>query len=78
MLKVMKAYFELERLVREVKKRLNDDAFILAVSDHGFQISTDGTPEHNTVSFYSFNRNVSWRPGKMTDFANFITKLLKA
>ena len=77
-LKVMKAYFELEKLVYEVKKKLDDECFILVVSDHGFRLSAGRIPEHSTVSFYSFNRDVPWRPNKISDFASFIIRLLKS
>lgn len=75
-LKVLKAYFEISKLVSDIKGKLNDNCCLLIVSDHGFQLS-NGEPEHSTIAFYSFNINPPYKPKKITDFAKLINELLK-
>jgi predicted AlkP superfamily pyrophosphatase or phosphodiesterase len=67
-LKVMKAYFELNRLAAKVKEMIPEDTLFIIVSDHGMEPGG----YHSPRAFYSFNKDPGWRPRKITDFFHFI------
>ena len=71
-LKIMKAYFELDRLAARVKKVAPEGTLFIIVSDHGME--HEG--HHSPRAFYSFNIDLGWRPKKITDYFNFILSVL--
>jgi len=71
-LKIMKAYFELNRLAVRVKEMVSKDTLFMIVSDHGMEPG-DG---HSPRAFYSFNIDLEWRPRKITDYFNFILSIM--
>ena len=74
--KMLKTYTRLDTLAQRIRQNLKKDTFFLIVSDHGMKLSSDGYPEHSNRAFYSFNRNIKWRPQNILDYANFIKSLL--
>ena len=75
----LKAYLDLDMLVKEVKKRLSNDTIMLIVSDHGMKPMPDGTGDHTDRGFWSLSADIPWfRPRKATDFYTYIVKLLSS
>ncbi|RLG72248.1 MAG: hypothetical protein DRO23_10740 [Thermoprotei archaeon] len=76
--KLMKAYFALDRLAKEIRASIDKDVFLLIVSDHGMKLMSDGTGDHSESGFYSISKPIEWfKPKKITDFYNLILKLVK-
>lgn len=71
-LKVMKAYFELNRLTAKVKEMIPRNTLLIIVSDHGMEPGG----RHSPRAFYSFNVDPRWRPRKITDYFNFVASML--
>jgi len=70
-LKIMKAYFELNRLAARVKKMVPKDTLFMIASDHGMELGG----HHSPRAFYSFNIDPGWRPRKITEYFNFIVSI---
>jgi len=74
---LLKCYLELDRLVKNLRDRLDSDTFILVVSDHGMKPMPDGTGDHSEYGFWSINRDYSWfNPQRITDFYHLILRVL--
>ena len=71
-LKMLKTYLELAKLAKKLSTRMCDKTLFMIVSDHG--IKPDG--EHSNKAFYSFSKDISWKPKRITDYYYFITDLL--
>ncbi len=69
--KLVQIYKEMDKFAGEVKKRLDDSAFILIVSDHGMKRGM-----HVPRSFYSTNIKPVFTPKKITDFYKMIERTL--
>lgn len=74
-LKIFKTYVELNRLALEASKRIDDETLLIIVSDHGMMPGEHGG-EHSPRAYYSFNKDIEWRPKKITDYYYFIKKIL--
>lgn len=73
-LEVMKAYFWLNSVAYKVNKLINPETDILIiVSDHGMNI--DGS--HSPRAFYSFSKNLNFKPKSITDFCNLVKNLIE-
>ena len=75
-LKMMKVYFELNRLTGKLYKyvtSLFDDVVFLIISDHGMTVSEDGVSgRHTCYAFWSLNIDENWKP---KDFTHFFYKI---
>ena len=76
---LLKAYFDLNALAKEVKRCVSDDTLTLIVSDHGMKPMPDGTGDHTDRGFWSLSANIPWfRPRRATDFFSYITRLFSS
>lgn len=64
---IQSLYMDLDRFVKELKKKIDGD--LLIVSDHGFDFETE---THSLKGFYSMNRKINFEPRKITDFYNLL------
>jgi len=71
-LRIMKAYFELDRFAAQVKEMIPKNTLLMIVSDHGMEVGG----HHSPRAFYSFNIDPEWRPRRITDYFNFIISIL--
>jgi hypothetical protein len=77
-LELFKAYLDLVKIVNRAKKMLDDEVFILIMSDHGMKPMPDGTGDHSDHGFWSINRDWEWfNPVKATDFYPLVKKVLE-
>jgi len=60
-LRIMKAYFELDRLVAQVKEMIPKNTLLMIVSDHGVEAGG----HHSPKAFYSFNIDPEWKPRRI-------------
>ena len=60
--------------VRKIAKHTPPDTLILIVSDHGI----DENGLHYPKAFWSLNKEVGWRPNKITDFYKLILELYRS
>ena len=76
---LMNAYLDLDRLAKSLKQELgNEPTYILIISDHGMQDSSDGvTGNHSTHAFWSQNINDDWVPKDFTDYKTRIIEMSK-
>lgn len=75
-IKMLKAYLELNRLASMVSRLINDKTLLMIVSDHGMMPGESGG-EHSPRAYYSFNKDINWRPKKITDYFHFIKEILQ-
>jgi len=71
-LKILKAYLELDRLATNLKTMVGDDTLFIIVSDHGMMPGG----KHSDRAFYSFSNDIARRPNKIEDFYLLIIDLL--
>jgi predicted AlkP superfamily pyrophosphatase or phosphodiesterase len=73
--KMAKGYLDCELLAQKISEQIDDDTTLMIVSDHGMT-TVDNIPAHSSHAFYSFNRNVDWKPESILNFADFVKKHL--
>ncbi len=57
---LMRTYFELDKLARELKRMVPKDTLFLIISDHGMQPNEDGiTGDHSDRAFWSINADLN-------------------
>lgn len=74
-IKFMSIYFHLNRLVKRIKEKLENNMLFMIVSDHGTDLSPGG--HHSDHAFFSVNKEVEWKPESILDYAPFIKNVLK-
>lgn len=75
-IKMIKAYMELNKLATEVSRRINDKTLLIIVSDHGMASGKHGG-EHSPKAYYSLNKDIKWKPEKITDYYHLIKEILR-
>lgn len=70
-------YRKLNLLAYNVNRACPQDTLLIIVSDHGIRFLPDGTGTHTTYAFYSFNKQIKWKPKRITEFYQFITGYVK-
>jgi len=70
--KIIKLYKKLDKLVGEVRKRLDENTLCLVLSDHGT------IDDHTKYGFYSSNIPLGLNNPKMTDFCYLVLKLISS
>lgn len=73
--KMAKAYLDCELLAQKISEYIGEEATLMIVSDHGMT-TVEGIPAHSSHAFYSFNRDVKWKPKSILDYAEFVKRYL--
>ncbi len=68
----IKSYYLVDNFVKTIHEVIPDETLLLIVSDHGMWGG-----KHSDKAFYSFNKNISWKPCSITDFYPKIISWLK-
>ncbi len=75
-IKMMKAYFEVNRFVNRISNILPKNAVCLVVSDHGItSLENSKYGKHSDHAFYSCNTSLNPKPNSITDFYKIIEGL---
>lgn len=76
--KMRNMYRKLNLLAHNVRNTLPENGLLIIVSDHGVKFLPDGTGTHTNLAFYSFNKQISAEPKRITDFYKIIVEQLSS